>query len=128
MKNFLFAALGALVIGMSSCAKTEDPGTVTPTPNPKTELELVVIDSTGATAVSATVELYQTEADYQNRVTTNQVQGFHQTNSFGRCKYSSLSAKQYWFYVDKDGMTNADDVHTITLVKDKLTTQPVHLK
>lgn len=128
MKNLLFAALGALIIGMSSCAKTDDTGTVTPTPNPKTELELVIVDSTGAVAQSANVELYETEMDYQNRNTGKQVQGLHQTNTFGRCKYSSLSAKQYWFYVDKDGMTNVDDVTTVTLVKDKLTTQAVHIK
>lgn len=127
MKKLLFAALGALVIG-TSCSKTEDPGTVTPTPNPKTELELVVIDSTGAVAISANVELYETQMDYQNRNTGKQIQGFHQTNSFGRCKYSSLSAKQYWFYVEKDGQTNGDDVFTVTLVKDKLTTQAVHIK
>jgi hypothetical protein len=128
MKKLLFTALGALIIAGSSCTKPEDPGTVTPTPNPKTELELVIIDSTGTPAQAANVELYDTEINYQNRNTDKQIQGFHQSNSFGRCKYSSLSAKQYWFYVDKDGMTNADDVFTVTLVKDKLTTQPVHIK
>jgi hypothetical protein len=126
MRKLLFAALGVVVLGMASCAKDEP--TPTTTPNPKTELELTVLDSTGAIVPSANVELYKSQADYDTRNTNNMVNGFHTTDSFGKCKISSLSAIQYWFYVEKNGMTNTDDVYTMTLTKDVLNKKVVHIK
>jgi hypothetical protein len=129
MKRLAFAALGALILGFSACEPNEP--TPDPTPIPKTELQIIAVDSTGTTYVpSARVEVYKNQTDYASRNQDKLIQGIKYTDTYGRVTISSLEAIQYWFYVEApDGMrNNNNDVNNATLVSGKLTAKKVTLK
>jgi hypothetical protein len=129
MRKLAFVALGALIIGISSCTKDPEP-TPPPTPNPKTELRLVVSDSTNHPVEGANVELYKNQTDFATRNPDARVQGIHYTGVDGRLLISSLEPITYWFYIeDKDKtMDNLGDVTSKTLVKGVTTQQVVVIK
>ena len=94
MKTELLILL--LLIGTMSCTKTEY------TDYPP-ELEIHVVNPDHEAISSALIELYQEKEDWDDQ--RNPVSTAY-TNDTGTCVFPDLEAKNYYFFIQKDSLSN----------------------
>lgn len=70
----------------------------------KTSLEITVRNSLGNTEEGTSVQIFETEEDYNNE--ENPVGGKQITDEKGRVKFSDLKPMIYYIYATKDDMSN----------------------
>ena len=98
--NFLFILFLFLMIAACSETKYIDN---------KPKLEIQVVDSENNLIENAQVNLYDSETDWLNR--TNAISELI-TNEQGIVIFEELDTKQYYFFVEKENLTNLFDTYT----------------
>ncbi len=85
----------------------------------KTSLEITVRNNLGNAEQGATVQIFETEEDYNNE--TNPVGGKQFTDDKGHVKFKELKPMVYFVYAQKDDMSNFNaGIKTDTLTEKRL--------
>ncbi|NOQ26534.1 MAG: hypothetical protein GQ564_14340 [Bacteroidales bacterium] len=100
--NFLFILILFLIA--LACSETEYVDN-------KPQLEIQVVDSENNLIEQAQVCLYDSETDWAKR--TNAISELI-TNEQGIVLFEELDTKQYYFFVEKESLTNLFDIYTHT--------------
>ncbi len=101
LQFYLFAIIATFIINFG-CTK-DDPIT-------STTLEIRLIDESGNSVSGATVKLYKSLNDLQNKV--NQLGTTQTSDSDGKVRFSNLDAITYYWFVEKGCLNNVNSILT----------------
>jgi hypothetical protein len=104
----IIAAASTLILGACGGEEPEETGTAS--------LVVKVTHVDGSNVFDATVELYESQLDYQNH--TNSIASL-KTDNLGEAYFTDLKLKQYWFTAEFDGYSNSNSVFTTGRVLNK---------
>jgi hypothetical protein len=117
MKNQVFILKTLLIIALWSCSETEFMDNAP-------QLEITVLSSSGERIENAFVFLYKSELDWKNKL--NPILS-DETNSQGIILFDNLEEQLYFFFVQKEELTNIESISALEKelqinVKAKITT------
>jgi hypothetical protein len=95
----MIAATSMLILSACGGEEPEETGTAS--------LVVKVAHVDGTNVIDATVELYESQLDYQNH--TNSIASL-KTDNLGEAYFTDLELKQYWFTAEYDGYSNINSV------------------
>lgn len=103
MKNLLIIFIALFTISLFSCKKTEYIDN-------KPQLEITVLNVNGEHIPNANVVLYESKFDWEEQ--SNAVLS-GKTDLQGVVLFENLKERIYFFYVEKDSMTNEESVSVL---------------
>lgn len=106
MRTLLFLTAFTFLLSTTSCKKDDAENEESPTATAALEIQVLYVNS--EPVVDAEVQLYGTQADYNDK---SNVISTQTTDASGTVLFEKLEAKQYWWYVKKDGQDNKSSAY-----------------